>query len=429
MGFITGGPNEAIVVSGCFHSQPMIVVGGWAFVMPCVQKVQRLCLNVMTLIVSSPRVYTMQGVPLSVTGIAQVKITSNNEEMLRAAIEQFVDKDNSDISDIALVTLEGHQRAIMGAMTVDEIFKDRKKFSQQVFDVASTDLFNMGIQVISYTLRDIKDEESYMESMGEARTSEVLRDARIGEAECNRDSLIQTAIAEETRLSAKFVNDAEVELYKRNYELKKASYDKEVETARAEAELAFQLQSAKVQQRIKEEKMNVEIIERMKHIEIQEQEIARRNKELDARIRKPAEAEKFKLEVLAEATRQKAILEASAVAEAISVKGEAEAFAIECKAKAESEQMVKKAEAWREYKEAAKVSMWLEAIPNMAAEVAAPMSQCEKITIVTSGEEGDPGPAQITKEVMDVMVSIPEAVQNMTGVNLTKKANSGQVYK
>merc|ERR1712012_342712 len=106
MGFITGGPNEAIVVSG------------WVFVIPCVQKVQRLSLNIMTLKVTSPKVYTVQGVPLSVTGIAQVKITSSNEEMLRAAVEQFIDKEPQEIEDVAMSTLEGHQRGIMGAMTV-----------------------------------------------------------------------------------------------------------------------------------------------------------------------------------------------------------------------------------------------------------------------------------------------------------------------
>lgn len=389
--------------------------------MPCIQKVQRIPLNLMTLQVSSPRVYTVHGVPLSVTGIAQVKITSTNEEMLRAAIEQFGDKSLQEIRDIALITLEGHQRAIMGQMTVDEIFKDRKKFSQQVYEVASTDLFNMGIEVISYTLRDIKDDESYMESMGEARTSEVLRDARIGEAECTRDSLISTAIAEETRTASKLVNDAEVALYKRNYELKKAGYDKQVEAARAGAELAFQLQAAKVHQKIKEETMNVEVIERMKQIEIQEQEIQRRNRELDSKIRKPAEAEKYRNEVIAFANKQKAILEAEALAEAISMKGEAEAFAIECKAKAEAEQMAKKADAWKEYKEAAKVELWLEALPAMAAEVAAPLSQCEKITMVCTGDDDDVGPARVTKEIMDIMESIPVAVQGMTGVQLKLK--------
>lgn len=118
-----------------------------------------ISLNTMTLQVESPCVYTSQGVPISVTGIAQVKIQGQNEDMLLTACEQFLGKTESEIQHIALVTLEGHQRAIMGSMTVEEIYKDRKKFSKQVFEVASSDLVNMGITVVSYTLKDIRDEE------------------------------------------------------------------------------------------------------------------------------------------------------------------------------------------------------------------------------------------------------------------------------
>ena len=113
----------------------------------------------MTLQVESPCVYTSQGVPISVTGIAQVKIQGQNEDMLLTACEQFLGKPEAEIRHIALVTLEGHQRAIMGSMTVEEIYKDRKKFSKQVFEVASSDLANMGITVVSYTIKDIRDEE------------------------------------------------------------------------------------------------------------------------------------------------------------------------------------------------------------------------------------------------------------------------------
>ena len=119
----------------------------------------RISLNTMTIQVESPKVYTCQGVPVSVTGIAQVKIQGQNEEMLMAACEQFLGKNESDIREIALHTLEGHQRAIMGTMTVEEIYKDRKKFSKQVFEVASSDLVNMGISVVSYTLKDVRDDE------------------------------------------------------------------------------------------------------------------------------------------------------------------------------------------------------------------------------------------------------------------------------
>jgi len=351
----------------------------------------------------------------------QVKITSSNEEMLRSAVEQFADKTDQEIQDVARTTLEGHQRAIMGALTVDEIFKDRKKFSEQVYDCASTDLYNMGIHVISYTLRDIKDEENYMESI---RTSEVKRDARIGEAECNRDSLIHTALAEETRLASKLANDTEMELYKRNFEVKKAAYDMEVETARAEAELAFQLQAAKVHQRIKEEKMNIEIVDRMNQIEIQEKEIERRQRELESRIKVPADAEKYKCEILAQANKKKAILEAGAQAEAIAMKGDAEAFAIEIKARAEAEQMAMKADAFKEYGKAAKVEMWMETLPKMAAEVAAPMSQCEKVTMIMdmNDEPGKgAGPAKLTQEIINIMTKIPSFVAATTGVDLKLK--------
>ncbi|KAJ8890914.1 hypothetical protein PR048_010423 [Dryococelus australis] len=158
-GFVTCGPNEALVVSGCCYTKPLLVPGGRAFVWPAIQCVQRISLNTMTLQVESPTVYTSQGVPISVTGIAQVKIQGQNEEMLLAACEQFLGKSESEILHITLVTLEGHQRAIMGSMTVEEIYKDRKKFSKQVFEVASSDLVNMGITVVSYTLKDIRDEE------------------------------------------------------------------------------------------------------------------------------------------------------------------------------------------------------------------------------------------------------------------------------
>lgn len=148
-----------LLSTGCCYMKPLLVPGGRAFVWPSIQQVQRISLNTMTLQVESPCVYTSQGVPISVTGIAQVKIQGQNEDMLLTACEQFLGKKESEIHDIALVTLEGHQRAIMGSMTVEEIYKDRKKFSKQVFEVASSDLINMGITVVSYTLKDIRDEE------------------------------------------------------------------------------------------------------------------------------------------------------------------------------------------------------------------------------------------------------------------------------
>ncbi|XP_044733972.1 flotillin-1 isoform X1 [Chrysoperla carnea] len=425
-GFVTCGPNEALVVSGCCYSKPLLVPGGRAFVWPALQKCQRISLNTMTLQVESPTVYTSQGVPISVTGIAQVKIQGQNEEMLLAACEQFLGKSENEIQNIALVTLEGHQRAIMGSMTVEEIYKDRKKFSKNVFEVASSDLVNMGITVVSYTLKDIRDEEGakgYLQSLGMARTAEVKRDARIGEAEARADAKIKEAMAEQQRMAALYLNNTEIAKAQRDFELKKAAYDVEVQTKKAEAELAYQLQAAKTKQRIKEEQMQIKVVERTQEISVQEQEMQRRERELDATVRRPAEAEKFRLEKIAEANRNRVILEAEAEAEAIRLKGAAEAFAIEAKAKADAEQMSKKAEAWKEYKEAAMIDMLLDTLPKVAAEVAAPLSQAKKITMVSSGS-GDIGAAKLTGEVLTIVTKVPDLVKSITGVDILKSVHA-----
>ncbi|XP_023237207.1 flotillin-1-like isoform X2 [Centruroides sculpturatus] len=431
IGFVTCGPNEALVVSGCCHINPLIIPGGRVFVWPFLQRAQKISLNTMTLSIESPKVYTQQGVPISVTGIAQVKIQGQNVEMLRAACEQFLGKSENEIRAIARETLEGHQRAIMCTMSVEEIlfskeiFKDRKKFSKQVFEVASSDLVNMGITVVSYTIKDVSDDQGFLKALGMARTAQVKRDARMGEAEARRDATIKEALAEEERVAARYQNDTEIAKAQRDFELKKAAYDMEVNTKKAESDLAYNLQAAKTRQRIKEEQMQVKIVERSQEIQIQEQEILRKEKELEATVRRPAEAEKYRLEKLAEANRNRVIMEAEAEAEAIRLKGEAEAYAVEAKAKAEAEQMAKKADAFREYKDAAMIDMMLETLPKLTAEVAAPLSQCKRIVMISSGKS-EIGASKLTGEILDIVTKVPHVVTQLTGVNVTNSLKMAQ---
>ncbi|KAL4218798.1 Flotillin-like protein 1 [Mactra antiquata] len=373
----------------------------------------------MTLTITSHGVYTKLGVAVDVTGVAQVKIQGQSQEMLASACELFLGKSESEVRKVAQETLEGHQRAIMGNMTVEEIYKDRKKFSKHVFDVASSDLVNMGICVVSYTLKDIRDEEGYLKSLGMARTAQVKRDARIGEAEANKDSGIKQAEAEERRMASRYANDIEIAHAERDFHLKKAAYDQEVFGKKAQSDLASDLQTAKTRQKIKDEEMQVKVIERTQQIQLQEQEITRRERELEARVRKPAEAEKYKMEKLAEADRNRVILEAEAESESVRVRGEAEAFAIEAKAKAEAEQMAKKADAWKDYQDAAMIDMILETLPKVAAEISAPLSQTKKVTMVSSGK-GDVGVSKLTGEVLDIMEKMPGVVEKLTGINIQK---------
>jgi len=413
-----------MVVSGCGHDRPLLISGGRTWVWGGFQKVQKISLNVITLNVDSPRVYTLEGVPISVTGIAQVKVQGQNEDMLHNACQQFLGKTEPEIQRVALETLEGHQRAIMGTMTVEEIYQDRKKFSKSVFGVASSDLVHMGISVISYTLKDIRDEEGYLRALGMKRVAEVQCEARIGQALAKMQSGIREAEAEEVQKKAEFSNAINVAQSERDYQVKKSGYDQEVNTKKAVSELAYNLQAAITKQRIKEEEMQVKVVERGQQINVQEQEILRREKELEATIRKPAYAEKYKVEKIAEANHNKIILEAEAEAEAIRVTGEARAFAIEAKAHAEAEQMSKKADAWRDYQEAAMVDMLLETLPKVAAEIAAPLSKVKKVTMISSGSK-DVGASKITGELLDIVIRMPQAMEQLTGVDITKTFRKG----
>lgn len=422
MSFHTCGPNEAMVISGWPRKNPSYLVGGRVFKLPFIQRLQKISLNLLTISVQSDKIYTSLGVAISVTGIAQVKIESQNDEMLRTACRQFLGMRPNEISSIIMETLEGHQRAIMGTMTVEEIYQDRQKFSQAVFEVASRDLLNMGITVVSYTLQSISDEHEYLTSLGMGRTAEVHRDARIGQAKAQSESGIKQASAEQAKQAAHYQNLIEVAKSERVLLVKKAEYDIQVKTKNADADLAKDLQNAKVGQEIVRANVGVKLIERKKQIELMEQEIQRKEKELEATVKLPANAEKYRLETLAQADKNKAILEAEAKAQAIKVRGDANAYAIDAKAQAEAEAMKKQAEAFDRYKDAAVLDMVLQTLPRVAAEIAAPLASVDKITMV-AGPNGEVGAAKITGEVLDIMNKLPETINSLTGLDMQKALN------
>nr|CUU99505.1 hypothetical transcript [Hymenolepis microstoma] len=416
-GFYTCGPNEALVVSGCCYSKPYYVPGGRVFVLPFVQRIDRISLNIMTLIIESPRIYTHNGVPITVTGVAQVKIQGANSEMLSAACEQFLGKSEREIQEIAKLTLEGHQRAIMGNMTVEEIYKDRKLFSRSVFEVASSDLVNMGISVVSYTLKDVKDDEGYLEALGMARTAQVKRDARIGEAEARKDAGIRSAQAEEAKTKETLKNEALVAKAQRDLALKRAACDKEVRALQAKANLAYQLQAAKTRQQIRAEEMAVELVERKRRIELEELERQRAHFRLEAEVRSPAASECFRLRTIAEAEQARVTAEAEAEAESVKLKGLAEAEANRVVALAEAEKMRKVAEALKNYQGAAMLDMVLQALPRVAAEISAPLTNCEKVTMVATGD-GEVGIAKLSNEIVRVIECLPSLITSLTGQDM-----------
>jgi len=415
------GPNEAMIKYGCGSSEPEYVSGGRLWVWSCFQQLKSISLQTMTLSISSNNVYTKLGVAVSCIGVAQVKVDGRNVEMIKSAANHFLNKSTSQIQKMALETMEGHQRAIMGNLTVEQIYRDRRSFQKAVFETASADLINMGLLVVSYTLKDVKDSNGYLAALGKTRTAEVKRDALIGEAVNQRDAGIKKAIANREQMEKYYENESHKAKANKDKELRVAANKAEVQTTLAKERLATQLQAAIVQQGIKQAEMEKKIQERMQEVKVQEQEILRRENELEAQVKKPAEAEKYRMETIAEAERNKLVLEAEAKAEVIRLQGEAEAFSIEAKAKAEAEQMVKKADAWREYQDAAIVDMVLKTLPKLAAEVAAPLTQAKRITMISSGR-GDVGAAKITSEVIEVIDKLPGMVEKLT-VSISSRLN------
>merc|ERR1719304_2201 len=365
----------------------------------------------MTLNPVCDNVETKQGVPLTVTGVAQVKIMKD-KQFLGIAAEQFLGKKEDEITDTILQTLEGHLRAILGTLTVEEVYKDRDQFANLVREIATPDVGKMGIEILSFTIKDVYDNVDYLSSLGKTQTAAVKRDAEIGVAQANRDAGIREAECEKSAMDIKYSTDTKIEDNSRAFKLQKANFDKEVNSAKAEAQLAYELQAAKIQQKIRNEEIQIQVVERRKQIEIEEQEIKRKEKELTATVKLPAEAEAFKVQTVAEGNRTKVVESAKAEGEKIRLIGAADARAVEAVGRAEAERMRMKASAYKQYGDAAILALVLEALPQIAAEVSAPLAKTDQIVLVGGGNN-------TTNEVNKLMATLPPAIQALTGVDIT----------
>jgi len=388
-----------------------MVTGSWAWAWWLVTDVQRMSLEVMTLNPTCDNVETKQGVPLTVTGVAQVKIMKD-PKLLNIAAEQFLGKKEDEIVDTILQTIEGHLRAILGTLTVEEVYKDRDQFAQLVREIASPDVGRMGIEILSFTIKDVYDNVDYLASLGKTQTAAVKRDAEIGVAQANRDAGIREAECEKSAMDIKYSTDTKIEDNSRAFKMQKANFDTEVNSAKAEAQMAYELQAAKIQQRIRNEEIQIQVVERRKQIEIEDQEIKRKEKELISTVRLPAEAEAYKVQTVAEGMRTKTVESARAEGEKIKLTGGAEAKAVEAVGRAEAESMRMKASAYKQYGDAAIMSLVLEALPQIAAEVAAPLAKTDEIVLIG-------GQDRTTDEVNKLVATLPPAIQALTGVDVT----------
>ena len=274
----TVGPDEALIVTGSYlgtknvHTDESgnrikIIRGGGTFVFPVFQQAEPLSLLSSKLEVTTPEVYTEQGVPVMADGTAIIKIGGSISEIATAA-EQFLGKSKADRENEAKEVLEGHLRSILGSMTVEEIYKNRDKFSQEVQRVASQDLAKMGLIIVSFTIKDVRDKNGYLDSLGKPRIAQVKRDADIATVEAEKETRIKNAEASKEAQKAEIERATEIAEAEKENQLKVAEYRREQDVAKARADQAYELQTARSKQEVMEQEMQIQIIERQKQIEL-----------------------------------------------------------------------------------------------------------------------------------------------------------------
>jgi flotillin len=462
----TAGPDEALIVTGSFlgsknvhvdesGNRIKIIRGGGAFIFPVFQQARPLSLLSSKLEVTTPEVYTEQGVPVMADGTAIIKIGGSISEIATAA-EQFLGKSKEDRENEAREVLEGHLRSILGSMTVEEIYKNRDKFSQEVQRVASQDLAKMGLTIVSFTIKDVRDKNGYLDSLGKPRIAQVKRDADIATADAEKETRIKKAEADKEAKKAEFERATEIAEAEKINKLKVAEYRREQDIAKARADQAYDLETARSKQDVTEQEMQVRIIERQKQIELEEKEIQRRERQYDSEVKKKADADryaveqsaaaqkakemaeadanKYRIEAMARAEAERVRMDGLAKAEAQKAQGESEAEIIRLKGMAEAQAKEKIAEAFEMFGQAATLDMILKMLPEYAKQVAGPLGNIDKITVVDTGGSGANGGAnKVTGYATNLMAGLQESLKASSGIdvkelieNFSGKANVRQ---
>lgn len=446
----TAGPDEALIVTGSFlggknvhvdeaGNKIKIIRGGGTFVFPVFQQAKPLSLLSSKLEVTTPEVYTEQGVPVMADGIAIIKIGGSIGEIATAA-EQFLGKSKEDRENEAREVLEGHLRSILGSMTVEEIYKNRDKFSQEVQRVASQDLAKMGLIIVSFTIKEVKDKNGYLDALGKPRIAQVKRDADIAMAEAEKETRIRKAEALKEAKRAELERATEIAEAEKFNQLKIAEFRREQDIARAKADQAYDLETARSKQEVTAQEMEIKIIERQKQIELEEKEILRRERQYDSEVKKKADADrysveqaavaektkqmaeadahKYRVEAMAKAEGERVRIDGTAKADAQRAQGESEAEVIRLKGLAEAETKRKIAEAYEQFGQAAVLDMILKVLPEYAKQVAAPLSNIDQITVVDTGSGANGGANKITGYATDLMSTLQETLKASSGIDV-----------
>jgi len=423
------GPHEALIVYG-FRGR-RVISGRGTVVLPMVENCHDLSLELMSFDVAPQQdLYTKQGVAVTVEAVAQIKVKSDTESILTAA-EQFLTKTDNEREGLIRLVMEGHLRGIIGQLTVEEIVKQPEMVSDRMRSTCADDMNKMGLEVISFTIKEVKDKNEYITNMGRPDVARIKRDADVAAAEADRDTAIKRALAQRESAIAKAQADQERVLAEtlsmakqaeaqRDLEVKKAQYVEVTKRQQAQADKAYDIQTNIMQQQVIAEQVKVQQVEKEQQVKVQEAEINRREKELIATVLKQAEIERQRIQTLAEAEKARLMAEAEGHASSIRQQGEAEAEIIFKKGEAEAKAMNVKAEAFQEYNQAAVIDKLLTGLPDVVRALAAPLANVDKITVVSTGNGDAAGLNKITGDITKMAAQVPALFETLSGMPLTE---------
>ena len=422
------GPHEALVVYGFRGTR--IIKGRGSVIFPMVENCRLLSLELMSFDVAPQQdLYTRQGVAVTVEAVAQIKVKSDPESIQTAA-EQFLTKSPQEREGLIRLVMEGHLRGIIGQLTVEEIVKQPEMVGDRMRSTCADDMNKMGLEVISFTIKEVRDKNDYITNMGRPDVARIKRDADVAAAEAERDTAIKRAEAmraaavakaqaDKERVLAETVSQAAQAEAQRDLQIKQANFLEAVQKQKASADKAYEIQTNVMQQQVIAEQVKIEQVQKTAQIAVQDAEIQRRERELIATVLKQAEIERRRIETLAEAQKQKLIFEADGQAASTRATGEAEAEIIFKKGEAEAKAMNVKAEAYQEYNQAAVIDKLISNMPEIVRALASPLANVDKITVVSTGNGNAAGLNKITGDVAAMAAQIPALFETLSGMQFS----------
>jgi flotillin len=432
------GPNEALIVYG--FRGPRVVKGHGTVIFPMVESCRQLSLELMSFDVAPQQdLYTRQGVAVTVEAVAQIKVHSDQVSILTAA-EQFLTKEPREREGLIRLVMEGHLRGIIGQLTVEQIVKEPEMVGERMRGTCAEELSKMGLEVISFTIKEVRDKNEYISNMGRPDVARIKRDADVATAEAERDtailranavrdSSVNKAKADQERVIAETASATRQAEAQRDLDIKKAEYSEQSRRQQAVADKSYELQTNVMLQQVTAEQVKVQQVEREGQIKVQEAEIQRNEKQLIATVLKPSEIERQRIENMAAAEKNRLTAEAEGRASAIRAQGEAEASIIFQKGTAEAKAMSVKAEAYQEWNQAAVVDKLLTNMADVVRAMAEPLSKVDKITIVSTGNDEAAGAYKITGDMTRIAAQVPALFEALSGMDIKQLMSNVKAIK